>query len=709
MLRNEALAHELILNPDFQLPVPAVPRDALLLTDADAAMSDAAADGAHRFGADEASLRNDGGAASASARGGRSADMERRFREAMEKAYWDRLKADARRGDFALVARLIKELRQSLKSLTGGKSAASRKMHEALDEGLDAAWLERRLEHGAFDVAAFRRMLGFLVNTVLRLEAPSSNAETKAWHARVDARLAAGCGDAGSRDPVARAGGDPPQSDPPQSAPPAVPAPAEPEAVDPAAPVRELKALVARAGLSAADCVSKADLVERARAAAARLAARSPGDAGSPAVAGAADFDREGVLELLPTVFKFLHVRVEQIRVGTSNFHLKMLGAHLASGTEAADFERRRFAALLVRGEATVDRAAAWIERCVRAESVRAPDVDLRRAARGAGRQPLRLRLLRAGLPRLLTDPKPLGVGAPGPAPRPSPACPETFRLDLARLVGAQNRLQALTLQATFCVILAQALSRQRVAAPRARAAVERMSRRVGVILEGAARGEGGVRVEHLEAEVLQTAADCLAGRGASGAEPEAAGAAGTTPAAGSHAAEARALPEAEASLLRGLVDKATSLEHPIYKMLTKRIVAALALWLEGRWESRAAAGGVAAAAVREGGGQGRGARLAPDGLRLGGADDTAFDAHVARFGLAAVRDEIAALGAVLLPVLRHNERVHADLYDRLILAAVDKLPEHKAPPAKVADAGPEDEDTSDDGYSSYEDSEDEL
>ena len=291
-------------------------------------------------------------------------------------------------------------------------------------------------------------------------------------------------------------------------------------------------------------------------------------------------------------------------------------------------------------------------------------------------RTQLRLRLLRAGLPRLLTVRSPGRRGAgPGAAavagvPGDVPAGPCAPRRGAEPAAGAHPPGDVLRDSRAGV----GSAARGRAAG---QAAVERMSRRVGVILEApragraarrAPRGGGAADGGRLPGRPRRF------GRGARGGRRG-----GWWVRAGRRVPRRRGLPgarapEAEASLLRGLVDRATSLEHPIYKMLTKRIVAALALWLGAA--GRAARPRAGPRRRRCGRAAFRAAARRADGCGSEGRT-TPLDAHVA-LGLAAVRDEMA-LGAVLLPVLRHNER-HADLYDRLILAAVDGLPEHKAP-----------------------------
>ena len=150
-LTNEQLAHELLLDPTFQL--------------------------------DES--------------GGCSVDnpVFHRIRESFHTAFWDSLVDDLRlaRPCFVRVLRVLGEIRDGLADLAGAHEAA------ALNEAIDLDYLRQRAEEGAMTPDACRALLLAILAIIQRVQSPKRDAETKAKWKELLAQLDAGAAAAGGQ------------------------------------------------------------------------------------------------------------------------------------------------------------------------------------------------------------------------------------------------------------------------------------------------------------------------------------------------------------------------------------------------------------------------------------------------------------------------------------------------------------------------------
>mmetsp|Transcript_25804 Transcript_25804/g.31283 ORF Transcript_25804/g.31283 Transcript_25804/m.31283 type:complete len:593 (-) Transcript_25804:316-2094(-) len=129
-LQNEALAHELILNPEFQLGE------------------------------------------------GSGNPMQKQVEGVMKRAYWDMFRQRTSEGDFQVVTDNLKDIKQKLHALIPEKRID---MHEALDRNFDFEFVREQIEHRAFDVESLQHIIHVVMDAVLQLESPARTEETKEW------------------------------------------------------------------------------------------------------------------------------------------------------------------------------------------------------------------------------------------------------------------------------------------------------------------------------------------------------------------------------------------------------------------------------------------------------------------------------------------------------------------------------------------------
>jgi hypothetical protein len=133
---NEQLAHELLLNPSFQLDDTG-----------------------------EACMAN---------------PVFRRIRESFHKAFWDSLADDLKltppQACYVRVLRVLREIRDGISDLAGEMYKAA--IYEAIDLDLITA----RLAKEAIDWTDFKKMVGDILRIIMRIQAPVRDEETrKLW------------------------------------------------------------------------------------------------------------------------------------------------------------------------------------------------------------------------------------------------------------------------------------------------------------------------------------------------------------------------------------------------------------------------------------------------------------------------------------------------------------------------------------------------
>lgn len=620
LLKNEQLAHELILNPSYQLPIPEIPENCLL---------------------PESTVFTSTSKTCANEK--EPLDLESRFKKAMERAYWDKLKNDVQNGNFDLLMKMLIELHGSLRSLVSGKSQASQKLAREMENSIDSEWLKQNLKQGVFSIETLRKLLQFLVSIILKLEAPVHNEATTAWLSAIEKRL------------TNSANTKPKKPD-------------ETVVDIDEMTVKDLRNIVSKSGLSSEDCVSKSELRDRAREA---FKVIKNGDGKGPSVSAVIP---DGVVDILPPMFIYLRCKVDQIRVGISNFHLQMLGTYLQTNSEGIKFERQRFKARLHVKPHSDASTKRWIKQSVAAYLLKHPKTSVTKLFSGPEGSNTTLDCLRSGVVDLIKAPEILRLTDSEHIAE----CPDTFWLDISRLVGLQNKLQAISLQGTFSAILMQSLMRCNVPKHAALEAGTQMSARLDVVLNNASTG-GGVQLRHLEAEVLQTVRACLVKY------------------------TGKELSETEANLLKGLVNKATSLEHPIYKMLMKRTANAIKFWLKLHWNDRLNPNSSSDTNNRNNNDSNI-PELAPNGLmRSSGSSSSdpnsiAFNAHITKSGLTSISRGIIDISKEILPLLRHNILVHGERYNKHMRSTILEISNTEAD--KILQNDEEDSTSSENEYS---------
>lgn len=153
--------------------------------------------------------------------------------------------------------------------------------------------------------------------------------------------------------------------------------------------------------------------------------------------------------DFLVEVFAWLFAKLEQIRVGVANFHLRSLSAVLRS--HGVEYERAAFVRQVGRGEQRLEKTLSWLKDQLRTETVGDPDkLD---------------RLHRADIKMVESIPK-LGVLTLclSPTALSYESCPESLRMDLTRLLGFQNEAQRLAVVAATIVVLQQVLRKHGLA-----------------------------------------------------------------------------------------------------------------------------------------------------------------------------------------------------------------------------------------------------
>eukprot|EP00242_Pyramimonas_sp_CCMP2087_P006096 CAMPEP_0198198756 /NCGR_PEP_ID=MMETSP1445-20131203/2157_1 /TAXON_ID=36898 /ORGANISM="Pyramimonas sp., Strain CCMP2087" /LENGTH=623 /DNA_ID=CAMNT_0043868393 /DNA_START=196 /DNA_END=2068 /DNA_ORIENTATION=- len=142
-LQNESLAHQVILDSEFQLT--------------------------HQ------STQGSGGA------------MQRQVEEVMKKAYWDMVNEQTAKGEFKILIDNLKDIKAKLQAFIPSKRLD---MHAALERNFDIALLEQQITHKAFDAQSLNHLLDITLGTVLQLEAPARNHSTNAWLEDIKLRIA---------------------------------------------------------------------------------------------------------------------------------------------------------------------------------------------------------------------------------------------------------------------------------------------------------------------------------------------------------------------------------------------------------------------------------------------------------------------------------------------------------------------------------------
>ena len=138
-------------------------------------------------------------------------------------------------------------------------------------------------------------------------------------------------------------------------------------------------------------------------------------------------------------IFAWLFAKLEQIRVGVANFHLRSLSAVLRS--HGVEYEQAAFVQQVTKGDQQLRYSLDWLKEVIEQE-----DVDLTKLNNGDIKEVSSIPKL--GIVRLCLKSTALMYDE----------CPETLRMDLMRLLTFQNQAQRLAVVGATIVVLQQVL-----------------------------------------------------------------------------------------------------------------------------------------------------------------------------------------------------------------------------------------------------------
>ena len=424
----------------------------------------------------------------------------------------------------------------------------------------------------------------------------------------------------------------------------------------------------------------------------ARVAAGSDADAAVPLI-------HPAVQALLPVVLAWLHWRVALVQSDISNFQLGNLRPYLLLGGRGADYERKQWKVALAEQRVSVEGVLAWV-RGVALSMIKslpvaggtAPEqaVVQRVAAlrQLAGDSDLsRVCLLRDGMLRLIELPYAISQlaaaaaepdvvraggmvpvtllrGESGPAQQSSNggdaeaiAFPGTLALDAKTLTDGQNTVQRTALVACLGMILDQFVSQLPAAAGSSGEAVSlpHMQEQVHAWLL-----DDSLRLPDLRAASLQLAQRRAAATGRLQVDDQ------------QH--------EEHVRRLYALVDSAVSYEHALYSLCAQRVVVAVRHAVTSELQ-----------------------RQMPPGGAMNRAHENVFwqpfigppPASVAACVPATCAEDVSALAARLAGIARHSNAVHGALYQAALRQVVGGAVQHHAvavnPPKQPAGAASSD------------------
>ena len=139
-------------------------------------------------------------------------------------------------------------------------------------------------------------------------------------------------------------------------------------------------------------------------------------------------------------VFTWLFAKLEQIRVGVANYHLRSLSAVLR--LHGVEYEQATFAHAVFKGDARLSRTLRWLRATMQEESINS---DSLRQSGNLESVP------KLGVLQLCLSTRALS----------SEGCPETLRMDLVRLLCFQGEIQRLAVVAAVILVLQQVLTLQ--------------------------------------------------------------------------------------------------------------------------------------------------------------------------------------------------------------------------------------------------------
>ncbi|CAN0217260.1 unnamed protein product, partial [Ectocarpus sp. 12 AP-2014] len=276
--------------------------------------------------------------------------------------------------------------------------------------------------------------------------------------------------------------------------------------------------------------------------------------------AAIASGDPLAIIPLLPRVFEFVFAQMEEIKRDTANAHIRLIAPYLAR--HGAPYERAKFEARLSSGDVSLERTKAWLSSAVQGflggdagEGGTGDEGERARRAQGLrdGREELHKAVLQEAFIGLLRstvrlDRPDAAVAAAGGV------LPETLAGDGGRLAAARDDVDRVTLVATLCVLVRQVLARLRIGCPApAMAALQ-------------AKTSGLLKQQ--DVLLPQIVEECVATsrRLASSTSKEGGGAAESPP----------GLPPAEEEGLRSLLMSSADPNNEVFRVFFKRVLLSL-------------------------------------------------------------------------------------------------------------------------------------
>ncbi|CAN0158629.1 unnamed protein product [Pylaiella littoralis] len=319
----------------------------------------------------------------------------------------------------------------------------------------------------------------------------------------------------------------------------------------------------------------------------------------------AASGDALAVIPLLPRVFEFIFAQMEEIKRDSANAHIRLIAPYLAR--HGAAYERAKFEARLSSGAVSLERTKAWLSAAVEGflgvdagEGGTGDEAERSRRVKGIrdGREDFHKSVLRQAFVGLLRSP--VRLDSPEAV---SSVLPETLAGDGGRLAAARDVVDRVALVATLCVLVRQVLARLRIACP-APVMTALQAKTLSLLKHE------GVNLSQIVEECVATAKD-LATTSKEGVMPG-------------------GLPAAEEDGLRSLLASSADPKNEVFRVFFKRLLLAL------------------------------------KGLVAG---EAAVEA-CGRNGLQPFLEELAPAGARLQRLFAHHVKVHAGHYGPIVMKA---------------------------------------
>eukprot|EP00903_Cladosiphon_okamuranus_P008385 g8062.t1 len=335
----------------------------------------------------------------------------------------------------------------------------------------------------------------------------------------------------------------------------------------------------------------------------------------------AASGDMSAVIHLLPRAFEFVFAQMEEIKRDSANAHIRLIAPYLAR--HGAAYERAKFEARLSEGTASLDLTRAWLSSAVKgflsADTGEGGDRDAGERARRAkglrdGREELHKSVLQQAFVGLLRSP----VRLDGPEAA-ATILPETFGGDGGRLASARDDVDRVTLVATLCVLLRQVLARLRIGCPAL--AMAALQGRTCSLLK-----QEGVNLPQIVEECVATARRLAVAAVSASAS--------STSSSSKEETAAEGLPAADKESLRSLLMSSADPSNEVFRVFFKRVLLAL---------KGMVAGGDAAEVCE-------------------------------RNGMQSFVDELRPAGARLQRLFAHNVKVYAGYYGPMVIEVARSL-----------------------------------